>query len=143
MQVERTNASDLLIDVLPDGSRVITDPKSETVFALNATAGAAWDACGAPTNPSQVAKEMQRSLAPEVTEELALDAILKLQEKNLVTVSGSSTVTTRRQLVTSLAAVALPLVVSLTVAEQKAHAMSAKSTPKGITPPRPTLPIRL
>jgi hypothetical protein len=143
MQVERTNVSDLLIDALPDGSRVITDPKSETVFALNATAGAAWDACGVPTNPSQVAREMQRSLTAAVSEEVALDAILQLQEKNLVTITDSPALTTRRQLVASLAAVALPLVVSLTVAEQKAHASTAKSTPKGPTPPKPTpLPIR-
>jgi len=78
-----------------------------------------------------------------VSEEVALDAILQLQEKNLVTITDSPALTTRRQLVASLAAVALPLVVSLTVAEQKAHASTAKSTPKGPTPPKPTpLPIR-
>ena len=52
MRVERTNSDELLVDKLPDGSKFIVDPKNETVFALNATAGAAWDACGAPTTLS-------------------------------------------------------------------------------------------
>ena len=45
MQVERTNSNDLLVDKLPDGSRVMIHPESDTVFALNPAAGAAWDAC--------------------------------------------------------------------------------------------------
>ncbi len=121
MQVERTN-SDLLVDKLPDGSRVIVDSKNETVFALNATAGAAWDACSAPTTLSKVAEDMRRSFDPGITEELALEAILQLQDKNLVTTSGSSSNATRRQVFATAAAIALPLVVSLTMAEQRAHA---------------------
>lgn len=34
MQVERTSA-DLLVDKLPDGSKVIVDPKREAVFVRN------------------------------------------------------------------------------------------------------------
>jgi hypothetical protein len=121
MQVERTN-SDLLVDKLPDGSRVIVDSKNETVFALNATAGAAWDACSARTTLSKVAEDMRRSFDSSVTEELALEAILQLQDKNLVTTSGSSSNATRRHVFATAAAIALPLVVSLTMAEQRAHA---------------------
>jgi hypothetical protein len=135
MQVERTNADDLLVDKLPDGSKVIVDPKNETVFALNATAGAAWDACSGPTTLSKVAEDMQRSLDPSVTEELALESILQLQEKNLVTTSGSFSNATRRQVFATLGAVALPLVVSLTMAEQRAHAQSAGSGDRATTTP--------
>lgn len=127
IQVKRTNLKDLVVNGLPDGSKVILDPKSEKVFALNPTAAAAWDACSGPTTLSKVAEDMQRSLDPRVTKDLAEEAILQLAGKNLVTTSGGSPKTTRRALLAGLSAVALPLVVSLTVGEQRAHALNAKS----------------
>ena len=127
MHVERVNTSDLVVNGLPDGSRVIVNSNNETVFALNATAGAAWDACRTPTTLSMVTEEMRRSFDPGVTEDLAEDAILQLQEKDLVTISGRLPKTTRRQVLAGLSAVALPLVVSLTMGEQKAHAEHARS----------------
>jgi hypothetical protein len=129
MQVERTNSNDLLVNKLPDGSQVILDTKSETVFALNATAGAAWDVCGSPTTLSKVTEDMQRSFDAGVTEELALEAILQLQKQKLVTTSESSSSATRRAMLASLGGIALPLVVSLTMAEQRAHAQTAGSGP--------------
>jgi Coenzyme PQQ synthesis protein D (PqqD) len=127
MQIERTKSNDLVVNGLPDGSRMIIDSKSEQVFALNATAGAAWDACSNPTTLSKVADDMRRSFGSEVTDELAEQAILQLKEKNLVTISGSSAKTTRRQALAVLGAVALPLVVSMTLADQRAFAQTARS----------------
>jgi hypothetical protein len=131
MRVERTNSNDLRVDKLPDGSKVIVDQKSETVFALNATAGAAWDACSHPTTLSEVAKDMQRSIDTRITEELALEAILQLQEKKLVTTSGSSPDLTRRAMLPILSGIgiALPVVASLTMLEQRAHAAFIHSKP--------------
>jgi hypothetical protein len=126
MQVERTNSNDLVVNGLPDGSKVIVDSKSERVFALNATAGAAWDACSDPTTLSQVADTMRRSLAQDVTDELAEQAVLQLEDQKLVTTSGFPK-TTRRQALATLGAVALPLVVSMTLGEQRAFAQSAAS----------------
>ena len=127
MQIERTNSNDLVVNGLPDGSRMIVDAKSEQVFALNATAGAAWDACSNPTTLSDVADDMRRSFGSEVTNELAEQAILQLEEKNLVTVTGLSAKTSRRQALATLGAVALPLVVSMTLADQRAFAQTARS----------------
>jgi hypothetical protein len=127
MQIQRANSNDLVVNGLPDGSRVIVDSKSEKVFALNATAGAAWDACGSPTTLSEVADDMRRSLAPEITDELAEEAILQLEEQNLVSTSGSHPKTSRREVLATLSAIALPLVVSMTMAEQRAYALSASS----------------
>ncbi|SRR6266568_6567549 len=128
MHVERLNSSDLVVKGLPDGSRVIVNSNNETVFALNPTAGAAWDACSSPTTLSKVTEEMRRSFDASVTEELAEQAILQLKEKKLVSVSGTFPKTTRREVLAGLSAVALPLVVSLTVGEQKAHADHARSS---------------
>jgi hypothetical protein len=130
MRVERTNSNGLRVDELPDGSKVIVDPKSETVFALNATAGAAWDACSHPTTLSKVAKDMRRSIGKKISEEVALEAILQLQEKNLVT-SDSSPDLTRRAMLPILTGIgiALPVVASLTLLQQRAHAAFIHSKP--------------
>ena len=101
MQIERLQSDALVENRLPDGSRVILDPTNETVFALNATAGAAWDACSTPTTLSSVADDMRRSLDPAITDEIAEEALLQLQDKNLVNTSGSSSAT-RRQFLASL-----------------------------------------
>src|SRR5271170_5178702 len=140
MQVERTNPAVLVENKLPDGSRVIVDSANETVFALNATAGAAWDACRTPTTLSDVAEDMRRSLDPAITEQLAEEALLQLQDKKLVNTSGSSSPATRRQFLASLSAVALPLVVALTITDQKAHAIVARSGPKPTPVPPPPPP---
>jgi hypothetical protein len=146
MQVERTNSDALVVNKLPDGSIVIVDAKNETVFALNATAGAAWDACSDPTTLSRVTESMQRSFGPEINEELAEEAILQLHDKNLVKTSGSSSQATRREFITTLSAIALPVVVALSVADQRAYALVASSRPRPHPtppPPPPPPPIRL
>ena len=127
MQVERVNTKDLVVNSMPDGSRVIRNSNNETVFALNATAAAAWDACSSATTIAGVADEMRRSFDPNVTDELAEACILQFQKKNLVKLSGVAPKATRRQVLAGLSAVALPLVVSLTIGEQKAHAQDAGS----------------
>jgi hypothetical protein len=134
MQVERTDSDALVVNKLPDGSTVIVDAKNETVFALNATAGAAWEACSDPTTLSGVTECMQRSLDQEITEELAEEAILRLQEQHLVKTSGTQP--SRRRFIATLgAAAALPLVVSLPLAEQRAYAQHAASKVTSTPPP--------
>ena len=127
MQIERSNVSDLLVNRLPDGSRIIVNSQNETVFALNATAGAAWDACSEPTTLAQMTERMQHSFDPNVTQELAEAAVQQLEGKKLVTVAPNLPKATRREVLAGLSAVALPLVVSLTAAEQKAYARDARS----------------
>ena len=98
------------------------------MFALNATAAAAWDACSDPTTLSGVTERLRSSFGPAITEELAENAVLQLQEQNLVTTSGASSGPTRRKVLATLSAVAIPLVISMTMADQRAHACQAKST---------------
>ena len=127
MQIERVNSHDLVVNSMPDGSRVVRNSQNETVFALNAVAAAAWDACSSATTEAAVAEQMRRNFDPNVTNELAEACIDELQKKNLVKIFGVSPKTTRREILAGLSAVALPLVVSLTVGEQKAHAEHASS----------------
>ena len=131
MQIERTNSDSMSINKLPDGSQVIVDSASETVFALNATAGAAWDACSSQSTLRGVAESMQRSFHQGTTEELAHEAILQLENHKLVKTSGLSSQANRRQFIAGLGAIGLPLVVSLTMADQRAYAEKARSCDQG------------
>jgi hypothetical protein len=141
MTVERVNCGNLAINSLPDGSRIIRNSDDNTVLALNPTAAAAWDACASATTISDVAETMRHSFDANVTNELAEESVLELQDKKLVTISGSAFKATRRQILAGLGAVALPLVVSLTVGEQKAHAQQAGSFDhKDFSRPRANVP---
>lgn len=138
MLVESTNKDALVVNRLPDGSRVVVDAANETVLALNATAGSAWDACSQPTTLSGVTEHMRRSLDPGTTEAVAERAILELEAKKLVRIFEAPKPTRRQMLGTLSAAAALPLVVSLTLANQKAYAKATVSptpVPKKPTPP--------
>ena len=128
MKVERVNCSELSVSQMPDGSRIVRNTEDATVLALNATAAAAWDACSSASTVAEVAEEMRRSFNPNVTEELAEASLLELQNKKLVSITGSGFKATRREVLAGLGAVALPLVVSLTIGEQKAHAENANSS---------------
>lgn len=134
MQIERRNTSDLIVNGLPDGSKVIVDSRNEKVFALNPTAGAAWDACSSQTTLAKIAEDM-RLVDATVTNEVAEQAIQQLQEKELVRSSGLLRNASRRQVLAGLGAVALPLVVSMTMTEQRAFAQVANSGQQPSDPP--------
>jgi Coenzyme PQQ synthesis protein D (PqqD) len=143
MQIERTNSDALVVNKMPDGSTVIVDAENEAVFALNSTAGAAWDACSGPTTLAGVTESMQRSFDPQISEELAEEAILQLHDKKLVKTSGTPSQPSRRQFITKMSSIALPLVVSLSIAEQRAYAKKASSgSPKGGPKPKPCASIK-
>ena len=127
MQIERTDSNNLVVNRLPDGSKVIVDSRNEKVFALNPTAGAAWDACGSQTTLSAVADDMRRTCNSAITDEVAEQAIAELQDNELVKTTGLLRNANRRKVLAGLGAVALPLVVSMTLAQQRAYASVANS----------------
>ena len=142
MQIQRGPIDSVVETCLPDGSKILMDQKSETVYALNATAGAAWDACSEPTTLYDVTNEMRRVLGNAITEELAEEAIQRLEERNLVNASIHAQQATRREVLTTLGKVALPLVVAMTLTEQRAHAVEARSGAPYKRYPDPVLPGR-
>ncbi len=122
MQIVRTRSNDLAVNVMPDGSKVIVDAWQQKVFALNSTAGAAWEACSSRTTLSRVTAEMQRTLNPQVSEEIAEEAILQLQEQNLVITAGASSTASRREVPATLGNIPLPVVVLLSMTDRRAKA---------------------
>jgi hypothetical protein len=111
MEIERLHSDALVVNPLPDGSKILVDQAKQTVFALNPMAAAVWDACGASTSLSDVAANMN------VSEDVAANALFDLQAQNLIAVTGLSF---RR-------AAAAPFVVALTMTEQMAFAEKSGS----------------
>ena len=140
MRVERTNSEGLAVNKLPDGSFVIVDPARDTVFALNAAAAAAWDACSHPTTLSQVTEEMRRTFDARATEELAEEALMQLEAQKLVSTAPATNLSSRRKFIGQLGAAAVPIVIAMSATEQRAHASAARSVTLGPLPPIP-LPI--
>jgi hypothetical protein len=127
MHIERVNSDAFVVNQLPDGSRVIRDTSTDKLYALDPAAGAAWDACSDPTTLENVAQTMQRLFDPETAEEIAEEAILQLKDHNLVNTSESPSLGSRRRFLAALGAASVPLVVSLTVGDQRAYAEKANS----------------
>ena len=62
----------------------IFDAKTQSVYSLNATAAAAWEACEHLRSLAEVAASMSASLGYDVTEAVALEALAQLQEQGLL-----------------------------------------------------------
>jgi hypothetical protein len=131
MRIERMQSENLVVQELPDCSRLLSDHDRETIMALNATAGAAWDACGSASTIAEVTDKMQRSLNATVSEELATLAISELEAKNLVKTSGAPLAGSRRRFIAQVGMAAVPLVIAMTESEQRAYAAQANSGKEG------------
>jgi hypothetical protein len=134
--VERIDSSELIVQSLPDGSAAIFETSTKNVYSLNATAAAAWEACATATTLPQVAAAMSARLTAPVTEEVAHVAVSELEAAGLVRVtSAAAWQTSRRAMLKQVAGVAIPMVLVLTGAEQRAHAQGNGSGPIITTTP--------
>jgi len=126
MKIERVPSDALAEAKLADGSIAIFNAETKTVFSLNATAGAAWEACSQAATLSEIMESMRTSLGHAVTEDLALDALKELQKQGLLKTEVLPRQATRRSLVRTAAMVA-PVVLALSAAEQHAAAQISYS----------------
>jgi hypothetical protein len=135
-EVWQIGSENRVVDKLPDGSTAVFDTLTKTVHSINKTAAAAFEACREKRNLPQLATAMREILESPVTEETALAAISQLERAGLVACSGARPPepgkTSRRSVlkaVGSAAAMAAPLVLSLSSAEQRAYAQGSTSGP--------------
>jgi len=136
LEVWQVGSETRVVEKLPDGSTVVFDTLTKTVHSINQTAAAAFGACGDRQTVAQLATAMQEILELPVTEETALAAVYQLEGAGLVACSGSRPPERREasrrsmlRAVGSAAAIAAPLVLSLSAAEQRAYAAIAISGP--------------
>jgi prealbumin domain-containing protein/coenzyme PQQ synthesis protein D (PqqD) len=138
IEVLRTSA-ELVAQTLPDGSTAIFEVPTKNVYSLNRSAAAAWEACASATTLPQIAAGMSKKLGIPVTEDLAHEAVSELAAVGLVKVtSGESLGASRRDVLKQVAGLAVPVVLVLTGAEQRAHAQVAGSQP-ALTTTTPTV----
>ncbi len=134
--IARSGSSEFVAQTLPDGSMALFEVATKNVYSLNPSAAAAWEACASATTLSQLAATMSRQLNRPITEDLAHEAVSELVAAGLVSVTPADRLgTSRRELLRTAAGVAIPAVLVLTGAQQRAHAQGAGSTP--VTPPTP------
>ncbi len=125
---QRTDSTSLIVEKLSDGTTAILDKDTKSVYSLNASAAAAFEACSNRASVAQVAEAMQRILGTPVTQEIALAAIAQLEEHRLVTSTvpeDVAAIASRRSLLKKIGAVggaAVPVVLAMTAAEQRASA---------------------
>jgi Prealbumin-like fold domain/Coenzyme PQQ synthesis protein D (PqqD) len=129
LTIARSGSSELIVQALPDGSAAIFEVATRNVYSLNPSAAAAWEACASPTTLSQLTAAMSRRLNAPVTEDLAHEAVSELVAAGLVSVTPAERLGTSRRAMLKHAGAALPVVLALTGAQQRAHAQGAGSGP--------------
>ncbi len=131
-------AESIRIEKLSDGSLVICDLLSKRVHSLNPTAAAAWEACARAASEPTILAAVQAKVGPSIDEEAVWSAIQSLQEADLIhvqepeleTVAAPILGQSRRRVLANLGvAIAVPAVITLTMADQKAYAVESKSLP--------------
>jgi hypothetical protein len=137
LKYARKNLSGFVVEKLPDGSTALFDRATKTVHSLNSSAAAAFELCREPKSVSELAREMSDALAIPVTDVMALAAAGELEQAGLVIGTGARQAEDERasrRAMLKAAGVALPIVLSLTAAEQQAHAAMAISGTTSTTP---------
>jgi hypothetical protein len=122
----QTQARNLRIEKLPDGSMAIYDLRSKSVHSLNRSAAALWEACACGATAPQLAK----SLGTSATDEEVPVWIDQMRGLDLIVAKAAMPETVpqpgRRSMLTALGA-AVPVILTLTAAEQRAYAQGAGS----------------
>jgi len=137
----QTDLTCLAVEQLPDGSTAIFDERSKSVHSLNPSATVVWRACASGATLPQIMAALTDRFGGPVDVEIADQAIAELQQAKLiesniptagaVPVAGAVMEMGRRSIlkrVGSLGAIAVPVVLTLTAAEQRGYAAFTSST---------------
>lgn len=130
------------IETLADGSTAIFDQRSKSVHSLNASATAVWEACAKGATMPQLLAALTARYGSPVGPETVVHALAQLEAADLIEsdarVAAPVSGIDRRSMLKSIGtagAVAIPVVLTLTGAEQRAYAQAAGSV---VTTPAPT-----
>ena len=124
----------LTVEKLSDGSTAIVDNRSKSVHSLNPSATLVWEACAPGATFAEIHAAVEDRTGAPVDADAIRQALAQLQRVTLI--EGPSTLPVesidlgRRSLLRRAGAVgafAIPVVLTLTAAEQKAYAFAAVS----------------
>jgi len=130
----QVTSADLTVEKLPDGSTAVLDQRSKDVHSLNPSATIIWEACKQGATLTQVRKALEAQTGTPVDEEIALSALSQLSKVNLILsdapVPDAMLAAARRTTLLRLGMVAVPVVLTLALSQQKAMAFQARSANK-------------
>jgi len=120
------------VENLPDGSVVICDERSKAIHSLNASAASVWRACAEGASESHLFAALADG-EQHGSDEALRTAIHQLQQAHLIepgcNVASEATVNQGRRAMVRALGTAVPLVLTLGAAQQRAYAGGAKSHP--------------
>jgi hypothetical protein len=126
----QTGVESLDIDWLPDGSVAIFDRRSKSVHSLNRSATILWEACASGATMHQLTEALDGRLGVVGVENEIADWIDQMRQLDLIVSQASVPVAgaepRRRSLLAAIGGV-LPVVLTLTAAEQRAYSKHAGS----------------
>jgi hypothetical protein len=124
----------LTIEKLPDGSTAILDQRTKNVHSLNVSATVAWEACKQGATLAEVRRTLELRTGVPVDEAIAKGALAQLHRANLIEsdapVPEQLNPAARRSALRA-AAVALPVVLTLALSQQRALAQVVGSRNNG------------
>ena len=135
-QYSRREGLSIRTEKLSDDSMVIYEQISQQVHSLNPVGAAVWEACSVETSEPAILEAVRAKLGPATDEDAVWSAVQSLQDANLIVaeepelaeVSAAVIGPSRRSVLSNLrAAIIVPAVITMTMAEQKAAARIAKS----------------
>jgi len=130
----QSGVESLAVEKLSDGSTAIVDGRSKSVHSLNPSATLVWEACAPGATFAEIHAAVEDRTGAPVDADAIRQALAQLQRVTLI--EGPSTLPVesidlgRRSLLRRAGAVgafAIPVVLTLTAAEQKAYAFAAVS----------------
>lgn len=144
----------LVFERLEDGTSIVFDPATDSTHALNRSATRVWSALVEGGDDIRVRSVLEDELGPGIRDEAVHNTLAQFQAAGLIRTDGDPRLaanlsrrdTLRRMSIGFAAAMAFPLIETLTGNEQRAHANSAitpvPTTPPPTTPPPTTTIIR-
>ena len=128
----RSTDNRFLAERLPDGSTAIFDSQTDAVHSLNPSAALVLEICEEPATVDHVAAVLRRCTDCGAPAETAVEILGRLEAAELVvrTPAAVSMQPNRRDVLkraASAAALALPVILTLTGAEQRLYAQAASS----------------
>ena len=127
----RSTDDRFLAERLPDGSIAIFDSRTEAVHSLNPSAALVLETCEEPAAADQVAAVLREHTGCDAPAETALEVLARLEAAELIVRAPAApalVLPNRRDLLKrSAVALALPVILTLTGAEQRLYAQAAGS----------------
>jgi hypothetical protein len=129
----RSTDDRFLAERLPDGSIAIFDSRTEAVHSLNPAAAAVLETCEEPAAVAHVAAVLEECTGGGAPAETALEVLGRLEAAELIVRAPAApalVLPNRRELLKragTAVALALPVILTLTGAEQRLYAQAAGS----------------